>query len=514
MPEPRQPSQSTSATAWGELPRPERPLSLTGDAGADVCVVGGGIAGLSVAYHVARQGQRVIVLERAELGSGDSGVTTAHLSSALDERYSELESDLGAESARLAYDSHQAAIEAIDRTVVEEAIECDFTRLDGYLFLGPGESPDLLDAERAAARRAGFADVERVESIPGVPFDSGPALRFPRQGRLQPLAYLGGLARAIERLGGRIAIGAPVVEMTGGRGAHVRTAAGARVFADHLVVATNSPANDLVVVNSQQSPYRTYALSGPVPPGSVADALYWDTEDPYHYVRLHREPSGREVLVVGGEDHPSGEDYRGGQRHSRLEDWARLRFALERVEHRWSGQVMEPNDGLAFLGRNPLDADNVYVVSGDSGHGMTHGTIAGLLIADLVAGRSNPWVRLYDPSRLNGAAIAEQLRIGADILGRYARWIVPQEEEAGSFDEVAPGDGMIVRRGGVPIAAYREPDGTLHTFAAACTHLACPVAWNDVERSWDCPCHGSRFAATGEVLRGPARTPLVPWGRR
>jgi Rieske Fe-S protein len=304
-----------------------------------------------------------------------------------------------------------------------------------------------------------------------------------------------------------------VVEISGGRRAHARTAAGPRVFADHLVVATNSPVNNLLVVNSQQSPYRTYAIAGPVPAGAVPDALYWDTEDPYHYVRLHREPSGQEVLIVGGEDHHSGEDYRGGVRHRRLEDWALRHFPLEAVEHRWSGQVMEPADGLAFIGRNPLDAGNVYVASGDSGHGMTHGTIAGLLIADLVAGRHNPWKRLYSPSRINLSAAGEQVRIGADVAGRYAQWLIPAEGEAASFDEVPAGEGRIVRRAGFPVAAYRDASGGLHTFAAACTHLACPVRWNDVEKSWDCPCHGSRFRATGEVLRGPATAALVRWGR-
>jgi glycine/D-amino acid oxidase-like deaminating enzyme/nitrite reductase/ring-hydroxylating ferredoxin subunit len=481
-------------------------------------VVGGGIAGLSVAYRLAREGRRVIVLERDELGSGDSGVTTAHLSSALDEGFVELEDDFGADGARLAYESHQAAIEEIGRTVEEEGIDCGYTRLPGFLFLGDGQSADQLEDERAAAHRAGFSGVELLDRVGGASFDSallhlGPCLRFPRQARCEPRAYLGGLARAIERRGGRIATGTPVVEINGGRRAFARTAAGPRVFADHLVVATNSPTNDLLVVNSQQSPYRTYAIAGPVPAGSVPDALYWDTEDPYHYVRLHREPSGREVLIVGGEDHHSGEDYRGGVRHRRLEDWAVRRFPLQAVEHRWSGQVMEPADGLAYIGRNPLDADNVYVVSGDSGHGMTHGTIAGLLIADLVAGRRNPWQRLYSPSRLNPSGFGEQLRIGADVAGRYAQWIIPAEGEAASFDEVAAGEGRIVRRFGVPVAAYRDEAGGLHTFAAACTHLGCPVRWNDVERSWDCPCHGSRFRPTGEVLRGPAKTPLVRWGR-
>jgi glycine/D-amino acid oxidase-like deaminating enzyme/nitrite reductase/ring-hydroxylating ferredoxin subunit len=511
MAEPRPRPQTSSTTPWGELPRPGNPLVLDGDLTADVCVVGAGIAGLSVAYQVAREGRRVVVVERDEIGSGDSGVTTAHLASALDERFVVLERTFGVEGARLAYESHQAAIEAIGRTVAEEGIACGYARVDGYLFLGPGDEPELLEREAAAARRAGFLDVELLAGAPGAPFDTGPCLRFPRQGRLQPLAYLAGLARAVERLGGRIATGARVVEIAGGRRGYARTEGGARVHAEHLVVATNAPSNDLLVVNSQQEPYRTYAIAGPVPAGSVPDALWWDTEDPYHYVRLHREPSGREVLIVGGEDHRTGEDYRGGVRHRRLEDWARRRFGLEAVEHRWSGQVMEPYDGLGFIGRNPLDAGNVYVASGDSGHGMTHGTIAGLLIADLVAGRDNPWQRLYDPSRINLAAFGEQVRIGADIAGRYARWLVPREGEVSSFDEVAAGEGRIVRRLGLPVAAYRDPGGRLHTFAAACTHLACPVRWNDVERSWDCPCHGSRFAATGEVLHGPAKTPLVRW---
>ena len=322
---------------------PARPLEtrpLRGDLRTEVCVVGGGIAGLSVAYRLSRAGKAVVLLESRWLGAGDTGLTTAHLSSALDERFTSLERVHGKEAARRAYESHQAAIEEIESIARDEAIECDLRRVDGYLFLGPGDSPDLLDRELRAAHRAGFHDVEALAEIPGSTFEAGPCLRFPRQGRFHPLKYLAGLAAAVERHGGRIYTGSRVVGIERLGGPRARTREGHAVRADALVVATNAPIHDRVLVSSRQPAYRTYAIAAAVRPGEVADALYWDTDDPYHYVRL--QPSGRDgdLLIVGGEDHPTGEGPSGEEPWDRLAAWTRERFPAGEITHRWSGQVL------------------------------------------------------------------------------------------------------------------------------------------------------------------------------
>ncbi|HEV2132020.1 MAG TPA: FAD-dependent oxidoreductase, partial [Longimicrobiaceae bacterium] len=392
-----------------------------------------------------------------------------------------------------------------------EGIDCDCERLDGYLFLAPEHGPELLDEELAAAHRAGFTDVERLPRVPLDFFDTGPCLRFPRQGQFHPLKYLHGLARAIQQGGGRIFTGTHVEEIQGATDARVETSDGRVVRADAVVVATNSPVNDKVAIHTKQAPYRTFVIGAPVPRGSVPHALYWDTADPYHYVRLQKTDQGEELLIVGGEDHKTGQEDDAPERYQRLEAWTRARFPMiEEVAFRWSGQVMEPADAMAFIGRNPLDAENVFIATGDSGQGMTHGTIAGMLIGDLIVGRQNPWEKLYDPSRvtLSSSAVVELAKENLNVAAQYTDWL--KGGEVASPQEIPLGMGAVMQRGGAKVAVYRDEAGVVIERSAVCTHLGCIVSWNSEERSWDCPCHGSRYAPTGEVLNGPAITGLRP----
>jgi glycine/D-amino acid oxidase-like deaminating enzyme/nitrite reductase/ring-hydroxylating ferredoxin subunit len=511
-PDPQESGRTISLwMATGEVPSSSR---LRGDLTVDVCVVGAGISGLTTAYLLARAGRSVAVLDDGDIAGGETARTTAHLSNALDDRYIELERLHGEEGARLAAESHTAAIDRIESIANEEGIDCDFSRLDGYLFVPPGEATTVLDRELEAARRAGVAGVEMVGRAPLREFDTGPALRFPRQGQFHPLKYLSGIAACIRARGGSIFRGAHVESVEGGAPASVRTADGITVSAGAVMVATNSPISDRVVIHTKQAPYRTYVIGVPVARGSVPRALYWDTLDPYHYVRLHAELEGdraREILIIGGEDHKTGQAQDAEQRYSRLEEWARERFpSMQDVEFRWSGQVMEPVDYLAFIGRDPGSGPNVYVASGDSGQGMTHGTIAGILLSDLILGRKSAWETLYDPSRKTLKAAKEFVRENLNVAGHYLDWLTPGE--VGSADDIAPGHGAVLRRGLEKVAIYKDEQGRLHERSAICTHLGCVVAWNPEEASWDCPCHGSRFDPSGKVLNGPAVQPLRPVG--
>jgi glycine/D-amino acid oxidase-like deaminating enzyme/nitrite reductase/ring-hydroxylating ferredoxin subunit len=480
----------------------------TGHLEADVCVVGAGIAGLTTAYLLGRAGRSVVVLDRGPVGGGQTGRTTAHLTNAIDDRYLTIERLHGATGSRLAAASHTAAIACIERIVRNERIACEFERLDGYLLPGDQGAGELLARELDAARRAGLRGVVRVDRAPIPGFDSGPCLRFPRQGQFHPLKYLGGLARSVEQDHGRIFGGATVEEISGGAPARIRTAEGATVSADAVVVATNTPINDLVAIHTKQAAYLTYVVGLAAPGGTISRALFWDTADPYHYVRLASDAGG-EILIVGGEDHKTGQRDDGEVRYARLEAWARERFeGLGEVRYQWSGQIMETIDGLAFLGRNPVDAGNVFVATGDSGQGMTHGTIAGMLISDLILGRSNPWSALYDPSRKTLRAAGEFLKEAANMAWQYTDWLKPGEES--SVDAIAPGAGAVLRRGLTKVAVYRDPDGVLHEMSAVCPHLGCIVDWNSSEHTWDCPCHGSRFDQYGQVLNGPAIDALKP----
>ncbi len=481
------------------------PLSpLIGDTGADVCIVGAGVAGLTTAYLLAREGRKVVVVEDGPVGGGETGRTTAHLSNALDDRYFEIERLHGENGARLAAASHAAAIDRIASIVQAENIDCDFARVDGYLFVPPGEDAEILERELRAAHRAGLRGVEKVAHAPLGDFDTGPALRFPDQAQFHPLRYLLGLASAVQRLGGVIAGGFHAAEFPAGPPLQVKSRDGRTVTAEAVVVATNVPVNDRVVIHTKQAAYRTYAIAVRVPPGAIPRALFWDTGDPYHYVRLH----GDDLLIVGGEDHKTGQEDDPEACWTRLEAWTRERVpGAGALESRWSGQVLEPVDGLAFIGRNPGGPRGTYVVTGDSGNGMTHGTIAGILIADLVAGRDNAWATLYDPGRVTLRAAKTFTRENANVAAQYADLVLPGDvkDEA----EVAPGCGAVIRHGLRKIALYRDVGGEMHRLSAVCPHLGGIVAWNAAEKTWDCPCHGSRFAPDGHVVNGPAISGLA-----
>jgi glycine/D-amino acid oxidase-like deaminating enzyme/nitrite reductase/ring-hydroxylating ferredoxin subunit len=495
-----------SLSVWtASTSAPSSPPMLTEHCGTEVCIVGAGIAGMTTAYMLARAGKQVVVLDGGPVGGGQTRQTTAHLSNAIDAGYAEIEKLHGLDGARLAAESHTAAIDRIESIAREERIACDFDRLDGYLFAPPEDDGGGLARELDAAHRAGLADVQMVPRAPLGCVDIGSCLRFPRQGQFHPLKYLNGLTRAVLRHGGRIFTGTHVTTLQGGSPARVRIAHDATVTADALVVATNTPINDRVTMHTKQAAYLTYAIGLGIARGAVTPALYWDTDDPYHYVRLH----DGDVLIVGGEDHKTGQADDQPARYERLEAWTRRHFpAAGAVRYRWSGQVMETIDGLAFIGRNPGDDENVYVATGDSGMGITHGTIAGILLSDLILGRENPWQSVYDPSRKPLRAAAGFLGENLNVAKQFGAWLTPGDVP--SEAEVARGTGAVVRHGLGKVAVYRDAEGVLHECSAVCPHLGCIVAWNPAEHTWDCPCHGSRFDARGRVLHGPANRDLAP----
>jgi glycine/D-amino acid oxidase-like deaminating enzyme/nitrite reductase/ring-hydroxylating ferredoxin subunit len=506
----RKPAAATAAAAespWTHGTTFPRTVRLASNELGDVCIVGAGIAGMTTAYLLARAGQSVIVLDDGRVGGGMTSATSAHLSNAIDAGYAEIERLHGRDGAQIVAASHTAAIDRIEQIVRNERIACDFERVDGYLFRGEASETNL-DEELAAALRAGVPGVALVSGAPLENFDTGPCVIFPRQAQFHPLKYLAGLVRAVQKAGGRIYTGTHVDEVHGGASAEVR--AGKQIVKTRgVVVATNTPVNDLVAIHTKQAPYMTYVVGLRVPAGSVAPALYWDSEDPYHYVRIvsGAAAGADDLLVVGGEDHKSGQADDTAERHGRLEAWARQRFqAVKDCEFVWGGQVMEPADGIAFIGINPLDANNVYVATGDAGMGLTHGTIAGILLTDLFLGRTNDWAALYNPARKPVKAAGEYVKEAVNMAAQYGDWVTGGDVE--SVEQIARDSGAVLRRGLTKIAAYRDPAGKVHEYSAVCPHLGCIVQWNAAEKTWDCPCHGSRFDKLGTVINGPANKDL------
>jgi len=463
------------------------PLAL--DTDADVAVIGGGIAGVTAAYLLARAGRRVVLLERDEIGSGETTRTSAQLTASLDFRYFELAAMHGPDRAREIARSHTAAVDEVERLVRELRIDCDFRRVPSYLFAPPEQRADLM-TELDAMRSAGL-DARMVEAPDGTR-NLGPCLLLPNQGAFHPGKYLRGLALAAQQEGARICTHSHVTAYD----AHeVVTRGGARVRAEHVVVATNTPVADRVKFSFRLEPYRTYVITLELT-GELEVAHYWDTLDPYHYVR----PDGR-VLLVGGEDHAVGRADDAEERYARLEAWARELFPVGRRVNAWSGQVENTPDGVAYLGRS----GGVSVITGDVGNGLTHGTIGAMLIRDQLLGRENPWTDVYDPNRLPRGNRVEWLKEGLTAAAHLSEWATPGDDLAA----LPPGEGAVVRRGLKKLAVYRDEQGALHARSAMCTHVGCVVHWNSGERSWDCPCHGSRFTPLGDVLHGPARVGLA-----
>ncbi len=504
-------------SVWLKTGKPPRFLPLRENVRADVCIIGGGIAGLTCAYFLACEQKSVVLLDAGDLGGGETGHTTAHISNAIDGGgYHHIESVHGAEGARLVAASHTAAIRRIENAVAEEGITCDFERLDGYLFDSSkraSASSFLLDKEYEAALRAGVPDLEKLKKVPLPFFETGPTIRFGSQAQFHPLKYLTGLSEKIRSLGERIFCRTRAVHVQGGRDAHVITEDGHRVSCDSIVVAANTPFNNRVVIHMKQAPYTTYAAAFRIPKGSVPRALYWDdsgsSDEAYHYIRVHagRRDDLSDLLIVGGEDHKTGQANDAAKRYARLEIWARERFPMIRsMQFRWSGQVLESNDGLAYIGRNPNDAPNVFIATGDAGLGMTHSTIAGVMITDLVMGRKSPWEKIYDPARVTFGTFWDFARENSNVLGQYRDWFTAGQ--TGSMNHIPRGQGTIVRDGLHKHAVYRDDHGTLHACSAVCPHLGGIVAWNSEEKSWDCPCHGSRFDAFGKMIHGPAARDL------
>lgn len=494
---------STTSFWSSTAPAPTQHPRLEGDTTADVAIVGAGITGVTAALLLAQRGQRVVLLEARRVGQGETGFTTAHLTEAIDTRYATLSRDFGREGARLAADASRAAIDRIEHFVLELGIDCDFRRLAGYLYTERESDLEALHAEHHAANAAGLA-TSMTREVP-LPFPTAGAVVFPRQAELHIGMYLAGLVQAFTAAGGRVFEDTRVTSVDDGDPCTVVTESGV-VRAAKVIVAANAPLNR-VFLQTKLAHYRSYAIAASVGAGPLS-GLFWDTDDPYHYLRSARIPGTEaSVLVVGGEDHKTGAVDDTAERYERLVRYVAKRFPLLEVGHRWSAQIVETVDGLPFIGRNSLDT-RVYVATGFAGNGITFGTTAGILMTDLVLGRENAWSDLFEPTRVKPVAsasafVTNNAEVGLHMVGDWVRGA-----EARDLSEIAPGDGKLVKVRGQRLAVYRAPEGELHAVTPVCPHLGCLVHFNAAERSWDCPCHGSRFDVSGAVLNGPSTKPL------
>ncbi len=477
---------------------------LTGDIVVDVCVIGGGIAGLTAADNLKKAGQRVAVIEMGRIGRGETGHTTAHLTQMLDIDYRKLISDFGLAGAKLVDNSVRTAIDKIENNVSSKQIACDFRRVAGWQYTEKRAEIEQIETEAEAAAQIGI-EHELVDEMPW-PRKIARGLRLDRQAQFQPISYLASLAKDIDGGGSYIFENTRMTEVHEGEPCRVVTDRGA-ILAKNVIVAANVPSSNRLFLQTKIASYRTYAIAVRETNPTDLGNLFWDVDDPYHYVRSAAF-NGVPHLIIGGEDHKTGHDEHTELHFKKLEEWAHERFHVDAITHHWSGQVVEPVDGLPYIGRNSM-SDHVFVATGFSGNGMTFGTVSGILISDLILGIENPWAEIYQASRVKPlASIKNYLSENIDFPSHLiADRLTPAKES--DTHHLRENQGAIVRIGGKKLAAYRDPEGELHVMSPVCTHLGCHVQWNDAETSWDCPCHGARFGPKGQLLNGPAVSDLA-----
>jgi glycine/D-amino acid oxidase-like deaminating enzyme/nitrite reductase/ring-hydroxylating ferredoxin subunit len=489
---------------WTLIPegRPHQPAE--GKLTVDVAIVGAGITGVTAARLLKDAGLKIALIDSRRLGKGESGKTTAHLTEALDVRYRELIASFGEGKARAAAESQRAAIERIAQFVRDLHIDCQLRRLPGYLYTESEKDLRDLEKEAKAARRLGLK-VEMTSDVP-LPFPVVGALRFDDQAQFNPRSYLLALSAGIDGDGSHVFEDAQVLDVEGAEKHDLcRVVTDSAVIEAHnVIVAANVPISTKFLLHSKLAAYRTYAvamaLRGPGPEG-----LFWDTASPYHYTRCH-QLGDTWYLVVGGEDHKVGEEPDTHIPFDRLENFITSHFGMtpKSTDLRWSGQIIEPVDGLPYIGRSPGE-DHIFVATGFAGNGMTGGTLSAMILSDQVLSVPNPWADLYDARRFKPMAsakafLSENVDYPRHVIGdRLARL---DGEDA--LLALPAGEGQVLKLDGEKVAVYRNTHGELSALSAVCTHLGCFVQWNTTEKSWDCPCHGSRFDPQGRVLNGPA----------
>ena len=469
----------------------------------DVLVVGGGITGLTTAYLLKQAGIRVAVVDQKKIGSGETSHTTAHLTFVTDARLHELASRLGRIAAQAFWGAGHLAMRQIEDIASELKIDCELKRVPGYLFaaIGKDTEKEIESLQHDALLSDGFGfDAEFVESDP---LFQRPAVRFPNQLKFHPLKYVNAIATALS------GDGCHVFSETSGSNIdsekhELRTDAGAITY-DAVVAATHVPIQGergtfgAAVFQTKLAAYSTYALEAQIP--STAESLFWDTNDPYLYFRFDSRDRGSSV-IIGGEDHKTGQEEETESRYERLKKTLEKSFPTARLKHRWSGQVLETPDGLPYIGE--VD-EHQFLATGFSGNGMTLGTFSARLIRDLITGKSSPWTELFAPNRKSISGTWDYILENKDFLTYF---IKDRLRPAGPLEKLKRCSGDVVTIDGKKRAVYCDEYGKRTVLSPICPHMGCIVAWNDAERTWDCPCHGSRFTPTGELAAGPAESNL------
>ncbi|MDJ1504870.1 FAD-dependent oxidoreductase [Xanthocytophaga agilis] len=470
----------------------------------DVLVVGGGITGITTALLLQKSGKNCIVAEANSIGFGTTGGTTAHLNTMLDTDYHTLISNFDEKSAQMVAGITREAIEMIRQLANSYQANCEFKELPGYLFAQDEEQAKYIDKIVEASRKAGIS-IEYTNQIPiNVSFQK--ALVFDKQAQFHPTRYLYALANAFEKAGGTLLQDCKVTNIEEGDIIQVPTSQGT-IQARQVVYATHIPPG-VNLLHFRCAPYRSYVLAVTLNnEAQYPDALVYDMQDPYHYYRT-QDIDGKRYLIVGGEDHKTAHMENTETCFRNLESHVRQYFDVDQIAFRWSSQYFETTDGLPYIGHLPGASDNIYVATGFSGNGMTLGTVAAIVLNELLTTGQSPYKDLFAPGRVKPVAgFTSFVKEQADVIKEFAsKWF--SQSDLGELADLAHDEARVVEYEGTSIAMYKDEYGRIHAVNPTCPHAKCAVAWNSTEKSWDCPCHGSRFSCDGELLTGPARSNL------
>ncbi|KAF1965922.1 FAD dependent oxidoreductase [Bimuria novae-zelandiae CBS 107.79] len=501
---------------------------LDRDLETDVCIVGSGISGVSIAYELVTRGINVVMIEAREIISGETGRTSGHLANDLDDGYTEIAKKHGDEGAKAAAESHTWALNRVGEISKQLGIECEYRKLPSYdISQYPRNAREhandmkqlVVDGKKASELgikteyKEGFA----VKGWTGA-IDQRDAVIYPDQATFHPTKYLVGVLKFLQDQPNfscytytrAMDVEEKGIEVLGmdHKDVYVKTIDGHTIKCQDAVEATVIPLQKLSVV-AEEEYYRTYCIAIRVPKGSVEDCLLYDSAETYKYIRFTECDDKDDYMVVGGGDHKVGQGDTIAP-FAELEKWTRDRFPQAgKIDYKWSGQVFEPVDYMAFIGKNQ-GKKHTYIVTGDSGNGLTHGVLAGKLIADEITNTPNPWAKLYNPSRLSSIAktLPSLIQHDVQINAQYKRFL---QTDINDIEDLVPGDGGVLNATGKkPIACYKDENGQVHKFSAICPHLHGVVCWNSAEKSWDCPVHGSRFSKDGVQIIGPAKAGLTP----
>ena len=480
---------------------------LEGDSRVDVAIVGGGILGVTAAYLLQQEGRSVALLEADRIVRGVTGYTTAKITSGQNLIYSELVGKFGRDGARLYGESNEAALAKIAELVERLGIDCDFERQDNYTYTESDSELSSVREEAETAASLGLPASFVTETA--LPFPIKGAVRFTNQAQFHPRKYLLALAERIASAGGFIFENTKALGVDEDDDVCTVVTESGKVTAGHVIVATNMPFLDRGLFFAKVYPMRSYAVAGYVDAGAEpSEGMYISAESPTRSIRLIRD-GARTLLQLGGEGHKTGQQADAEGCYRRLEDDLRRRFGVEEIAYRWSTQDTVPVDSVPYIGRVSRMSDRILTGTGFRKWGMTNGTLAAMMLTDRIAGRENPWAAFYDSKRLDVPQSAKELV--KENLNVAQHWFGDRVQTPGDpLEQLVPGEGTVIRRSGRAIAVHKQEDGTLRGLSAVCTHLACIVHWNNAERSWDCPCHGSRFDLDGNVIQGPAVKPLEP----